>query len=100
MSSDASDCSVLVLLDLSSAFDTVDRHVLIKSLREWVGISGTALHWFTSYLTDKSFSVSFGHFVSDLSPPPTPPPPVMLFRFAALGSDKQILIYCVSFICR
>nr|XP_054601584.1 uncharacterized protein LOC129164699 [Nothobranchius furzeri] len=41
--SDAGDGSVLVLLDLTAAFDTVDHHLLLERLRDWVGISGSAL---------------------------------------------------------
>lgn len=68
MSSDAGNRSMLALLDLSSAFDTVDYHILIKKLHEWVGISGSALDRFSSYLTDRSFAISFGDFLSGLSP--------------------------------
>ncbi len=45
MASDAGDCSVLVLLDLSAAFDTVDHCTLINRLYSIVGISGSALDW-------------------------------------------------------
>ncbi|XDV17601.1 hypothetical protein PO909_023435 [Leuciscus waleckii] len=68
MASDAGLCSVLVLLDLSSAFDTVDHHIMIRRLREWVGISGVALDWFTSYLSDRSFDVYIGDSHSASSP--------------------------------
>ena len=68
MSSDAGECSVLVLLDLSAAFDTVDHGILLDRLREWVGISGSALNWFASYLKDRSFSVAVGPFKSNPTP--------------------------------
>ncbi len=64
MASDAGECSVLVLLDLSSAFDTVDHGIMIDRLRQWVGISGSALDWFTSYLSVQSFSVSVDPYSS------------------------------------
>jgi len=49
--------AVLVLLDLSSAFDTIDHNTLLQRLRKRYGIAGTALKWFTSYLTGRSQSV-------------------------------------------
>ncbi len=49
MQGDAGECSVLVLLDLTAAFDTVDHCILVERLRQEVGISATALSWLSSY---------------------------------------------------
>ena len=50
---DDSKATVLVLLDLSAAFDTVDHNCLLERLKQ-CGISGTAQSWFKSYLEDRS----------------------------------------------
>ncbi len=42
LASDRGLVSVLVLLDLSAAFDTTDHHILLQRL----GINGAALSWF------------------------------------------------------
>ena len=51
---------ILVQLDLSAAFDTVDHSVLLNLLECKFGISGLVLQWLTSYLNGRSFSVKIG----------------------------------------
>ena len=46
--------TLLVLIDVSAAFDTVDHNVLLSRLHLKIGISGTALEWFRSYLSGRS----------------------------------------------
>ena len=48
---------VLLLLDLSAAFDTINHDLLIKKLAKLYGISSVALNWFKSYLSDRTFKV-------------------------------------------
>ena len=49
--------AVLVLLDMSAAFDTIDHSILLSRLSERFGISGTVLDWFTSYLHERTQTV-------------------------------------------
>ncbi len=58
-----SKSSVLILLDMSTAFDTVNHQIILSTLLA-KGISGTALQWFESYLSDSSFKVSWRGEVS------------------------------------
>ena len=59
---------LLVLLDLSAAFDTVDRSVLLRRLQTSFGISGAPLDWFKSYLSIRSQRVSIPGALSDSLP--------------------------------
>ncbi|KAK7108418.1 hypothetical protein V1264_016162 [Littorina saxatilis] len=45
--------SVLTLLDLSAAFDTIDHSIMTARLEATFGITGSALSWFESYLSDR-----------------------------------------------
>ena len=58
--------SYLVLLDLSAAFDTVDHEQLLQRMQHRLGIGGTALSWFRSYLTGRTQKVLIGDSLSAL----------------------------------
>ena len=54
---DKGEVVMLVLLDLSAAFDTIDHKILLNRLKNKYGIEGTALRWFESYLQHRTQSV-------------------------------------------
>ena len=53
-SADCGDLVLLVMLDLSAAFDVIDHELLLLRLLNEVGISGVAHQWFGSYLMDRT----------------------------------------------
>ena len=44
--------TLMVLLDLSAAFDTVNHDILLERLDKVIGMRGVTLEWFRSYLSD------------------------------------------------
>ena len=61
---DSKKLTVVVFLDLKKAFDTVDHALLLTKLRNY-GIRGDEHSWFTSYLRDRTQSVSLENVTSD-----------------------------------
>ena len=57
---DKKDGVLMVLLDLSSAFDTVCHSKLLKILNERIGLCEVTLDWFRSYLTGRRQAVLVG----------------------------------------
>ena len=60
--------SILMLLDLSAAFDTVDQAKLMEILKSEIGIEGTALKWFKSFLMGRTQKVKINNTYSSESP--------------------------------
>ena len=54
---DQQKCVVLLLLDLSAAFDTVDHSILLNRLKYRFGISGKAHQWIASYFETRRQAV-------------------------------------------
>ena len=57
---DQGKSTLLVVLDISAAFDTVNRQMLLQRYRTDFGISGAALEWIASYLTDRKQMIKVG----------------------------------------
>ena len=57
--------TVMIALNLSVAFDTVNHKVLLSNLQNNSGISGRALEWFKNYLTPTDMRVKIGKSYSE-----------------------------------
>ena len=55
---------ILVLLDFSSAFDTIDHDLMLIKLKNDFGMQDTAINWFKSYLNNRCFRVKIDDFLS------------------------------------
>jgi hypothetical protein len=62
---DRGNVSLLLLLDLSAAFDTIDHHLLMSQLSSVFGLQGTVWNWFHSYLSDRHQSVYINGTLSE-----------------------------------
>lgn len=65
---DSGEICLLSFLDLSAAFDTVDHASLLKKLELCHGFSGSVLSWLTSFICDRSMSVSVKGVISSPTP--------------------------------
>ena len=57
---DKSQSTLLVALDLSASFDTVEHSVLLTRLQNSFGVTGVAREWIASYLADRTPFVRVG----------------------------------------
>lgn len=57
MAVDKKKVAILVLLDLTAAFDTIDHIILLQRCSENFGIQGKALDWLKSYITNRKQQV-------------------------------------------
>ena len=65
MSMDNKEVTLLVLLDLSAAFDTIEHSILLNILQQDFGVVGTALNWFDSFLSGRKQRILVGDKTSD-----------------------------------
>ena len=68
MAMDKQKVVCLILLDLSAAFDTVNHDIMLNRLEHRVGVKGTALQWFKSYLQDRGQYVLVDGHTSETLP--------------------------------
>ncbi len=66
LAADSGLLTILVLLDLTAAFDTVSHEVLLDRLAS-IGITGTPLSWFRSYLSGRTQCIKLKSFRSRTS---------------------------------
>ena len=57
--------TLLVMLDLSAAFDTIDHSILLETVGSGFGVGGTALKCLTSYLSKKTQQVQIKGTLSE-----------------------------------
>ena len=62
---DNKEVTLLVLLDLSAAFDTIEHSILLNILQQDFGVVGTALNWFDSFLSGRKQRILVGDKTSD-----------------------------------
>lgn len=83
----------------------VEEKFLVIRLSNCVGIQGTALNWFKSYLSDRTFSVEIGNFSSSSVPLTWCTsgvhfgPAVVFAVFAPFRLDFSITQYSISLSC-
>ena len=61
---DGGNGAILLLLDLSDAFDTIDHKSLLSLMNDQLGIDGIARQWFASYLKDRKQLACIGDCLS------------------------------------
>jgi hypothetical protein len=99
---DRGEVTVLVLLDLSSAFDTVDHCLLLQKLAA-SGFYGNALEWIKNYLSNRSQLVIIGNHSSPVAllsygvPQGSVLGP-LLFTIYMLGIDSVIYPHGVKYL--
>ena len=48
---------ILLLIDLSAVFDTIDHVILLNALSNAIGIKDRSLSWFAAYLQHRQYTV-------------------------------------------
>ena len=86
MAADSGDVSVLALLDLSAALDTVNRSILIQRLHISHHMKGMALCWFESYLHERYQAIMYAGLTA---------PATMIAHGVSQGSVLELLLFII-----
>ncbi|XP_010792557.1 uncharacterized protein, partial [Notothenia coriiceps] len=65
---DSGNLNILILLDLTAAFDTINHTILLSLLESSLNITDTALSWLKSYLTDRHQFININNCTSSTAP--------------------------------
>ena len=82
---DEGKCGILILLDLSAAFDTVVHSLLLKDLKA-IGIEGEALDYLESFLINRTYCVQIEESFSRTK---------VLTRGVPQGSVLGPILFCI-----
>ena len=82
---DNDKCGILILLDLSAAFDTVVHSLLLEDL-EMIGIEGDALELLKNYIEGRTYCVQIGNAQSETK---------SLSRGVPQGSVLGPILFCI-----
>ena len=90
---DQQKITLLVLLDLSVAFDTIDQTVVLETLESDFGVVGNAQNWIASFLLGRKQHVAIDHVQSEgcSLTSGVPQGSYLLFLFYASGIFKIVL---------
>ena len=103
---DKHEDTILVLLDLSAAFDTIDHQVSLNRKHQRFGFTDLALKWLASYLADHRQSVHIRSVVSVDSqlrfgvPKESVQGPVLLSMYVSTGGGYCAFSLPLSYVLR
>ena len=81
--------TVVTLLDLSAAFDTIYHLILLQRLHRHFGISGSTLRWFKSYFqTDMKALTNLAHYLAHNT------------FYSEFRKDPSLALFCLAYILR
>ena len=61
---DSKQITVMISLDISAAFDTINHNKLLQRFKTEFGVTDKALNWLSSYISDRKQFVKLGQHCS------------------------------------